>query len=94
MYETINSDAITDDFDNIVNDTMLNLTNHMTVLGFNIDSQLNLNVYVSNMCNKTGRQLNVLQRLKDSLYYSSRLSIYNVLSCPILTTARGMDVYL
>ena len=73
---------------------MLNLTNHMTVLGFNIDSQLNLNVYVSNMCNKTGRQLNVLQRLKDSLDYSSRLSIYKIFIMSNLTTARGMDVYL
>ena len=29
------------------------------------------------MCNKAGRQLNVLQRLKGSLDYSSKLSIYN-----------------
>ena len=28
------------------------------------------------MCNKAGRQLNVLQRLKGSLDYASRLSIY------------------
>ena len=45
---------------------MLNLTDDMTVLGITIDSQLNFNVHVSNMCNKAGRQLNVLQRLKGS----------------------------
>ena len=70
-----NKKAIADDVDIIVNDTMLNLTDDMTVLGITIDSQLNFNVHVSNMCNKAGRQLNVLQRLKGSLDYSSRLSI-------------------
>ena len=69
---------------------MLNLTDDMTVLGITIDSQLNFNVHVSNMCNKAGRQLNVLQRLKGSLDYSSRLSIYksfimsNFNYCPVV----------
>ena len=71
-----NKKAIADHFDIIVNDTTLNLTDDMTVLGITIDSQLNSNVHVSNMCNKVGGQLNVLQRLKGSLDYSSRLSIY------------------
>ena len=71
-----NKKAIADDFDIIVNDTTLNLTDDMTVLGITIDSQLNFNVHVSNMCNKADRQLNVLQRLRGSLGYSSRLSIY------------------
>ena len=70
-----NKKAITDDFDIIVNDTTLDLIDDMTVLGINIISQLNFNVHVSNMCNKAGRQLNALQRLKGSLDYSSRLSI-------------------
>ena len=68
--------AIADVFYIIVNDTTLNLTADMTVLGITIDSHLNFNVHVSNMCNKAGRQLNVLQRLKGYLEYSSRLSIY------------------
>ena len=48
------------------------------------------NVHVSNMCNKAGRQLNVLQRLKGSLDYSCRLSIYkrfiisNFNYCPVV----------
>ena len=85
-----NKKAIADDVDIIVNDTMLNLTDDMTVLGITIDSQLNFNVHVSNMCNKAGRQLNVLQRLKGSLDYSSRLSIYksfimsNFNYCPVV----------
>ena len=42
------------------------------------------------MCNKAGRQLNVLQRLKGSLDYASRLSIYksfimsNFNYCPVV----------
>ena len=42
------------------------------------------------MCNKAGRQSNVLQRLKGSLDYASRLSIYksfimsNFNSCPVV----------
>ena len=85
-----NKKAIADNFDIIVNDTTLNLTDDMTVLGITIDSQLNFNVHVSNMCNKAGRQLNVLQRLKGSLDYSIRLSIYkgvimsNFDYCPVV----------
>ena len=85
-----NKKATTDDFDIIVNDTTLHLTNDMTVLGINIDSQLNFNVHVSNMRNKARRQLNVLQRLRGSLDYSSRLSIYksfimpNFNYCPVV----------
>ena len=71
-----NKKAIADDFDIIFNDTKLNLADDMTVLGIAIDSQLNFNVHVSNMCNTAGRQLNVLQRLKGSLDYSNRLSVY------------------
>ena len=64
-----NKKVIADVFDIIVNDTTLNLIffADMTVLCITIDSQLNFNVHVSNMCNKAGRQLNVLHRLKGSL---------------------------
>ena len=85
-----NKKAIVDYFDIIVNDTMLNLTDDIKVLGVTIDSQLNFNIHVSNMCNKASRQLNVLQRLKGSLDYSSRLSIYksfimsNFNYCPVV----------
>ena len=62
----------------------------MNVLGIDIDDKLNFNSHVSNMCNKAGRQLNVLQRLKGSLDYASRLSIYKSLImsnfnyCPVV----------
>ena len=56
----------------------------------NIDNKLNFKSHVSGMYNKAGRQLNVLQRLKGSLDYASRLSIYKSLImsnfnyCPVV----------
>ena len=62
----------------------------MKVLGITIDDKLNFCEHISNVCNKAGRQLNVLQRLKNVLDYKSRMAIYNsfVMSnfnyCPIV----------
>ena len=58
--KTVNAE----EFNIIVDNDILNLTDDMTVLGINIDNKLNFNSHVSSMCNKAGRQLNVLQRLK------------------------------
>ena len=74
----------------VVDNDTIDLTASMNVLGINIDDKLNFNSHVSNMCNKAGRQLNVLQRLKGSLDYASRLSIYksfimsNFNYCPVV----------
>ena len=76
-----NKNVKRDDFNIIVDNDTLILTDAMTVLGVDIDDKLNFNSHVSNMCNKAGRQLNVLQRLKGSLDYASRLSIYKSVYC-------------
>ena len=65
------------DFNIIVDSDTINLTASVNILDINIDDKLNFNSQVSNMCNKAGWQLNVLQWLKDSLDYASRLSMYN-----------------
>ena len=70
--KTVNAE----DFNIIVDNDILNLTDDMTVLGMNTDNKFNFNSDVSSMCNKAGKQLNVLQRLNGSLDYASRLSIY------------------
>ena len=49
-----------EDFNIIVDNDALNLTDSMIVLGVDIDDNLNFNSHVSNMWNKAGRQLNVL----------------------------------
>ena len=63
--KTVNAE----DFNIIVDNDILNLTDDMTVLGISIDNKLNFNSHVSSMCNKAGRQLNVLQRLKGSFKF-------------------------
>ena len=64
------------DLNIIVENTNLESTSSIKVLGVNIDSKLNFNDHVCDMCTKAGRQLNVLQRLKSSLDYDSRMVIY------------------
>ena len=49
--KTVNAE----DFNIIVDNDILNLTDDMTVLGINIDNTLNSNSHVSSMCNKAGR---------------------------------------
>ena len=71
-----NKNVNAEDFNIIVDNDTIDLTASMNVLGIDIDDKLNFNSHVSNMCNKAGRQLNFLQRLKGSLDYASRLSIY------------------
>ena len=62
----------------------------MKVLGIDIDDRLTFDGHISNMCIKAGRQLNVLQRLKDSLDQDSRMAIYksfimsNFNYCPLI----------
>ena len=68
-----NKNVNAEDFNIIVDNDTIDLTASMNVLGINIDDKLNFNSHVSNMCNKAGSQLNVLQRLKGSLDYASRL---------------------
>ena len=85
-----NKNVNAEDFNIIVDNDTIDLTASMNVLGINMDEKLNLNSHISNMCNKAGRQLNVLQRLKGSLDYASRLSIYksfimsNFNYCPVV----------
>ena len=90
--KTVNAE----DFNIIVDNDILNLTDDMTVWGINIDSKFNLNSHVSSMCNKAGRQLNVLQRLKGSLDYASRLYIYiyKFYYVKFWLLSRGVDVYI
>ena len=85
-----NKNVYAENFNIIVDNDTINLNASMNVLGVNIDDKFNFNSHVSNMCNKAGRQLNVLQRLKGCLDCTSRLSIYksfimsNFNDCPVV----------
>ena len=74
--KTVNAE----DFNIIVDNYILNLTDDMTVLGINIDNKLNFNSHVSSMCNKAGRQLkkSVQHISTDRLNQSSRLNRYTL----------------
>ena len=79
-----------EDFNIIADNDTVNVTDTINVLGVNIDDKLNFNSHLSNICNKAGRQLDVLKRLKGFLDYASRLSIYksfimsNFNYCPVV----------
>ena len=53
--------------------------NHVRVLGVVIDSKLNFSLYVSSICTKAARQLNILARISNYLEESARKIIYNSL---------------
>ena len=64
--------------------------NNIKVLGITIDQCLKFNKHISDMCSKAGRQLNMLQRLRGSLAFDSRMAIYktfiisNFNYCPLV----------
>ena len=76
-----------DDLNIIVENTKLESTSRIKVRGVDIDYKLNFNDHVCVMCTKAGRQLNVLERLKGSLDYDSRMVIYKMLLSQILIIA-------
>ena len=60
-----------------VNDTVITATSTMKILGIHIDSKLNFNGHIAFLCTKAGQQLIVLQRMRGSLDYVSKMAIYN-----------------
>ena len=60
-----------------VSDNVITATSTMKILGMHIDSKLNFNGHIAFLCTKAGRQLNVLQRMRGSLDYVSKMAIYN-----------------
>ena len=60
----------------IVENTKLESTSSIKVLCVNIDSKLNFNDRVCDMCTKARRQLNVWQWMQSLLDYDSRIVIF------------------
>ena len=69
-----------------VDNVSLPSSDAMKVSGIDIDDRLTFDGHVSNMCNKAGRQLNALQRLKGSLDKMAAWRYITVLLCRILIT--------
>ena len=82
-----------------VNDNVITAT--LKILGIQIDWKLNFNCHIAFLCTKTGRELNVLQRMRGSLDYVSRVAIHNsfiisnVNYCPVVwmfTSKSSMNI--
>ena len=68
-----NKSVNAEDFNVIADNDTVNLTETINVLGVNIYDKLNFNGHLSNICNKAGRQLGVLKRLKG--FFRQRKSV-------------------
>ena len=74
----------------VINDTQVNSTDSITILGVIVDNKLNFNYHIYTLCAKAGKQLNALQRLGKSLDKDSKLVIYksfimsNFNFCPVV----------
>lgn len=70
--------------------TVIKSTNSVKLLGITIDSKLNFDSHISDLCKKASRQVNVLKRLSNILSLKVKLAILNsfVLSnfkyCPLI----------
>jgi hypothetical protein len=80
----------TDTPDFNLGNTILKHEDSVELLGIGIDSKLNFNHHITNLCKKAARQLNVLQRISKQVCREIRLAIFRcfVLSqfnyCPLV----------
>ena len=65
-------------------DKRLTGSDTINVLGIDIDSRLNYDLQISNICGKMSKQINALLRIKNDLDISSRRAIYNSYIVPQL----------
>ena len=63
--------------DFVVNENIICPTDEVTLLGITVDSKLNFNSHVSNICIKAGKQVQVLSRLCNVLNRQHKLLLYN-----------------
>jgi hypothetical protein len=60
-----------------INSSTIECNDHATLLGVTIDYQLNFDSYLSDLCKKASRQLNVLKRIGKYLTKQGKLTIYH-----------------
>jgi hypothetical protein len=51
--------------------------NHVKLLGLHLDNKLNFDVHISKLCEKAGRQVQVLSRLSHTLNNINKMLLYN-----------------
>ena len=77
----------------VVNDNVITATSTLKILGIHTDSKLNFNGHIAFLCTNAGRQFNVLQRMRGSLDYVSKMAIYNSFIISNFKLPCCLDVY-
>ena len=62
--------------------TGVSVTNHMVLLGMTIDNKLKFDMHVAGVCRKVGRQINILNRLKNILPLKTKEALYHSFVLP------------
>ena len=60
-----------------LNDVQIKASNSIKILGIEIDKDLKFNLQINGICSQTGKQINVLKRIKHYLDKECKLIIYN-----------------
>ena len=60
-----------------VNDTNIEASNSINILGIELDKDLKFQLQIDNICCQTGKQINALKRIRHYLDKKSRIIIYN-----------------
>ena len=69
----------------VIDDCRINYTDTFKLLGVIIDKDLNFSQQISEVCTKTSKMIDVLQRLKNLISTNSKLRIYKTAVLPHLT---------
>ena len=65
------------------------VTNHMVLLGMTIDNKLKFDMHVAGVCRNVGRQINVLNRLKNILPLKTKEALYHSFVLPYFQGRRN-----
>ena len=61
--------------------------NSVTLLGVEIDNELNFNNHISNICKKAGNKINAISRIQSFLGQNKKEALVNTFVYSILTVA-------
>ena len=75
MYMSRNNHEI--DGHLVIQDTEIQASNSINILGVELDQHLNFNLHIDEICCQTGKQINALKRIRHYLEKDSKMTIYN-----------------
>ena len=60
-----------------IRDHVIESVDNVKILGLHIDNKLNFDTHISKVCQKTGRQIQVMSRLRNILSEGNKILLYN-----------------